>query len=53
MGEPPNPPWTTIFFNIPEEAVLDQFGDSLQLYHQFIDGVLGIWLVDPDPVLEH
>ena len=52
-GSPPNPPWSTIFFDIPEEAVLDQFGDSLQLYHQFIDDVLGIWLVDPNPVLEH
>ena len=31
MGEPPAPPWATIFVGIHEEAVLAQFGDSLQL----------------------
>ena len=50
IGAPPAPPWATIFFGIHEEIVLAQFGDKLQLYLRFIDNVLGIWLVDPDPV---
>ena len=50
MGAPPAPPWVTIFFGIHEETVLAIFGQKLQLYCRFIDNVLGIWLVDPDPV---
>ena len=50
MGAPPAPPWATIFFGIHEETVLARFGPRLQLYRRFIDDVLGIWLVDPDPV---
>ena len=53
MGAPPVPPWDTIFFIIHEEAVLAPFGDSLQLYHRFIDNVLGIWLFDLDPDEDH
>ena len=53
MREPPSPPWATIFFCIHEEAVLAQFGDRIQLYRRFIDNVLGIWLVDPDPDKDH
>ena len=53
MGAPPAPPWATIFFGIHEETVLAQFGDKLQLYSRFIDDVLGIWLVDPDPSKDH
>ena len=49
MGAPPEPPCATIFFGIHEEAVLDQFGDTLQLYRCFINCVLVTWLVDPDP----
>ena len=29
--------------------MLAQFGDKFQLYSRFIDSILGIWLVDPDP----
>ena len=50
MGAPPAPPWDTIFFGIHEETVLAHSRDKLQLYRHFIDEVLGIWLVDPDPV---
>ena len=53
MGAPPAPPWATIFFGIHEEAVLAQFRDMLQLYRCFIDDVLGIWLVDPNPAEDH
>ena len=53
MGAPPAPPWSTIFFGIHEETVLAQFGDKLQLYRRFIDDVLGIWLVEPDPTVDH
>ena len=42
MGEPPAPPWATIFFGIYEETVLARFGARLQLYRRFIDDVLGI-----------
>ena len=53
MGAPPAPPWATIFFGIHEETVLAQFGDKLQLYRRFMDNVLDIWMVDPDPVKDH
>ena len=49
MGAPPAPPWATIFFGIHEETVLTRFGTILQLYRRFIDDVIVIWLVDPDP----
>ena len=32
LGAPQAPPWATILFGIYKEAVLDQFGDILQLY---------------------
>ena len=50
MGAPPTPPWATIFFGILEETVLARFGHKLQLYRRFINNILGIWLVDIDPV---
>ena len=53
MGYPPAPPWATIFSRIHKEAVLNQFGDRLQLYRRFIGDVLGIWLVDPNPAKYH
>ena len=53
MGAPPAPPWATIFLGIHKETVLAQFGDKLQLYRCFIGDILGIWLVDPDPVEYH
>ena len=53
MGAPPDPPWVKIFFSIHEEAMLAQFGDTLQLYCRFINNVLGIWLDDPDPAKDH
>ena len=53
MGAPTFPPWAKIFLGIHEEAVIAQFGESLQLYRQFIDDVLGIWMVDPNPAEDH
>ena len=53
MGAPPVPPWATIFFGIHEEAVLAQFGNRLQLYRRFINNVLGICLVSPNPAENH
>ena len=53
MGAPPAPPWATISFGIHEETVLAQFGYKLQLYCHFINDVLVIFLVDPDPVKDH
>ena len=49
MGAPPEPPWATIFFGIHEETVLARIEARIQLYRRFIDNVLGIWLIDPDP----
>ena len=53
MGAPPAPPWDTIFFGIHKDTVLAQFGEILQLYCFFIDDVLGIFLVDTDPAVDH
>ena len=53
MLAPPAPPWATILFGIHKEAVLAQFGDRLKLHHCFIDDVLGIFMVDPDPAINH
>ena len=53
MGAPPAPPWSTIFFGTHEEAVIAQFQDRLQMYRHFIDNVLGVWLVDPNPAVDH
>ena len=53
MGAPPALPWAAIFFGIHEETVLARFGPRLQLYRRFTDNVLGIWLVDPDPVEDY
>ena len=50
MGAPQAPPWATIFFGIHEETVLARFGHKLHIYRRFIDDILVIWLVDPDPV---
>ena len=53
MGAPPAPPQATIFFGIHKDTVLAHFVDILQMYHCFIDDVLGIWLVHPDPDEDH
>ena len=53
IGAEPAPPWATIFFGIHEEAVLAQFRGMLQLYPCFINDVLGIYLVDPNPAKYH
>ena len=49
MGAPPAPPQDIIFFGIHKETVIAQFGDKLQIYCRFINIVLGICLVEPDP----
>ena len=53
MGAPQAPPWDTIFFGIHKETVLTQFRDKLQLYCCFIENILGIWLVNPNPAEDH
>ena len=50
MGASPAPPWAKIFFGIHEETAIARFGHKFKLYCRFIDDVLGIWLVKPDPV---
>ena len=53
MGAPLAPPRDTIFFSIYKVTVIAQFGDRLKLYPCFINNVLGIWLVDPNPAEDH
>ena len=47
MGTPPAPPWATLYFALSEDEFLPRFASCLFFYRQFIDDVLGIWLV-PD-----
>jgi hypothetical protein len=49
MGTPPAPPWATIFFALKEMGLLQKWSTFLHFYKQFIDDVLGVWLVHPDP----
>jgi hypothetical protein len=49
MGTPPAPPWATIFFALKEMGLLPKWSTFLHFYKRFIDDVLGVWLVHPDP----
>ena len=51
MGTPPAPPWATIYFGIHEKLVLGEFiAQCLRYYKRFIDDIIGIWLIHPDPI---
>jgi hypothetical protein len=49
MGTPPAPPWATVFYAIHENRMLLRWIERVQLYKRFIDDVIGVWLVHPDP----
>jgi hypothetical protein len=49
MGTPPGPLWATIFFALKEMGLLPKWSTFLHFYKWFIDDVLGVWLVHPDP----
>ena len=53
MGAPPAPPCAAIFLGIHKDTVLAQFRDKIQLYCSFIDDVLCICVVNPDPAEYH
>lgn len=49
MGTPPAPPWATIFYALHERNMVPRWQKHVLLYKRFIDDVIGVWLVDPDP----
>ena len=51
MGISPAPPWATIFYALHEETILAKWSKHLVFYKRFIDDVIGIWLVHPDPII--
>lgn len=50
MGTPPAPAWATIFYALHENGLIPRWIELLLFYKRFIDDVIGIWLVDADPV---
>lgn len=52
MGTPPAPPYATLYFGAHEDEILPQYHHNLLFYKRFIDDVFGIWLCDPDPVVD-
>ena len=53
MGAPPALPCATILLGIHKDTLLAQFRDKIQLYCSFIDDVLCICVVNPDPAEYH
>ena len=51
MGTPPAPAWATIFYALHERDLVPRWELQLLLYKRFIDDVIGIWLVHPDPTI--
>ena len=49
VGTPPTPPWATIFYGLHEQKLIPRWINNVTFYKCFIDDVIGIWLVDPDP----
>jgi hypothetical protein len=52
MGVCPAPPWATIFFAILENRELPRWTQFIFLYKRFIDDIIGVWLHDPDPLVD-
>jgi hypothetical protein len=50
MGMSPAPPWATIFFALLENREVPNYATWLMFFKHFIDDIIGIWLMDPDPV---
>ena len=52
MGAPPAPTYANVSFATHELGILDEFHNSLGYYKRYIDDVFGIWIPDPDPVID-
>jgi hypothetical protein len=50
MGMSPAPPWATIFFALLENREVPNYAAWLMFFKRFIDDIIGILLVDADPV---
>ena len=44
MGAPPAPPYTTIYYGIHEQELLNKYRNELFIYKRFIDDIFGIWI---------
>eukprot|EP00956_Cyclotella_meneghiniana_P013821 scaffold20268_cov64-Cyclotella_meneghiniana.AAC.2 len=49
MGTPPALAWATIFYALNEKDMVPRWSSNILFYKCFIDDVIGIWLMDPDP----
>jgi hypothetical protein len=49
MGTPPAPPWATVTYALHENEMLPRWQDQVHFYKRFIDDVIGVWLLHPDP----
>ena len=53
MGTPPACVLATLYMAINgENQYMIEFADNLPFYRRFIDDILGVWLCDPDPVVD-
>ena len=52
MGTPPAPLWATIFYTLHEEKLFPRWLTSIPFFKRFIDDIIGVWLVHPDPAID-
>lgn len=52
MGAPPAPSYATVSYGTFEEVFLDEYTDNLAFYRRYIDDIFGIWICDPDPIID-
>ena len=51
MGISPAPHWATIFYALHENVIVPKWKKYLFFFRRFIDDIFGIWLQDPDPIV--
>jgi hypothetical protein len=51
MGTAPAPPWATVIvmYALHEDKMVPRWSENIPFYKRFIDDVIGVWLVHPDP----
>jgi hypothetical protein len=52
MGTPPGCVYATLYFGIWELEIVPYYSANLPFYRRYIDDVFGIWLHDPDPIVD-